>query len=286
MTIPRLMVFLISKGGIKYERDGFLDRKLLYELYVSKKMTAREIAKMCGGSRSNVYRLLSIYGIPRRQGSDSKRLNVNVNFFKSMTPDLAYLLGLWATDGYIKSSGVIGIKSIDRDMIDWIKEKIRYTNKIDRGITQAGKNYYEIRFRSKEVEEILSKYGIVKHKTRILKFPNIPEDMLPHFIRGLFDGDGCIFSDKFERRYTVSFVSASYEFIQRYKSVVESIIGGDRKIVVNKQKDVYQYSFSSITDVKKFGEWIYQGDSFGIGRKKEIFVRLGIEIGNKYKEVV
>ena len=39
--------------------------------------------------------------------------------------------------------------------------------------------------------------GMVKAKSLIIKFPtNISKEMLPHFIRGFFDGDGVFPTDK------------------------------------------------------------------------------------------
>lgn len=34
--------------------------------------------------------------------------------------------------------------------------------------------------------------GVNFRKTFDLKMPNIPDEMIRHFIRGYFDGDGCI----------------------------------------------------------------------------------------------
>lgn len=41
----------------------------------------------------------------------------------------------------------------------------------------------------------IAKIGGIKCKTHLLTFPSInvlPYELIPHFIRGYFDGDGCI----------------------------------------------------------------------------------------------
>ena len=38
----------------------------------------------------------------------------------------------------------------------------------------------------------LTNLGCCPNKTRALKFPNIPNSLYKHFIRGFLDGDGCI----------------------------------------------------------------------------------------------
>jgi intein-encoded DNA endonuclease-like protein len=47
-------------------------------------------------------------------------------------------------------------------------------------------------FRSFKMVDNLAKYYVVPCKTFTVKFPNIPRDLERHYIRGLFDADGCI----------------------------------------------------------------------------------------------
>jgi intein-encoded DNA endonuclease-like protein len=43
----------------------------------------------------------------------------------------------------------------------------------------------------------LEKWGCVENKTFKLNFPDfISEELIPHFIRGYFDGDGSVFLHK------------------------------------------------------------------------------------------
>lgn len=49
----------------------------------------------------------------------------------------------------------------------------------------------------KKMCEDLTNLGAVKNKSLCLKFPHfITKSLLPHFIRGYFDGDGCIWNGK------------------------------------------------------------------------------------------
>lgn len=42
------------------------------------------------------------------------------------------------------------------------------------------------------MKQDLLKYGVIPNKSKYTYFPNIPEEFHSHFIRGVFDGDGCI----------------------------------------------------------------------------------------------
>ncbi|WHY01865.1 LAGLIDADG family homing endonuclease [Neobacillus sp. DY30] len=236
-------------------------------------MTLQEIADIYGlKSKSSVGVKLKKLGIVPRKGSETKPVNIDVNFFREMSDDLAYTLGLWATDGYVKTEGIIGIKLIDKDVIDWLVHKISYKNKVGTGVTQAGNLYYELWFRNDEVQTILSHYGIVPQKTHTLEFKNIPKKYIPHFTRGLIDGDGAIFmSGKY---YHFSFACASLEFISDFKRFVEEAIGGDRNLTKHTTKDVYYYRISCLEDLKKLGSWACYDTSFGMERKKASFNKL------------
>lgn len=55
---------------------------------------------------------------------------------------------------------------------------------------------------SKHLWEILNKYGCTPSKSLILKFPDESifesKDLIRHFIRGYFDGDGCISYNRYK----------------------------------------------------------------------------------------
>ena len=54
-----------------------------------------------------------------------------------------------------------------------------------------------LRFNSPLMASDLKGWGVVPRKTYIGVFPDdIPDELLPHFVRGLWDGDGCIGSGK------------------------------------------------------------------------------------------
>lgn len=61
----------------------------------------------------------------------------------------------------------------------------------------AGNTYYRVFITSKKLAEDLTKYGCHSNKTYDLTFPNkkifANEDLIRHFIRGYFDGDGSVF---------------------------------------------------------------------------------------------
>lgn len=245
-------------------------------LYSREEMSVRQIAARYSISAAGVSKLLKTYGIPARK---EKAKGIDISFFETMTPDLAYYLGLMATDGVVKTDGVIGLKLIDRDVIDWVAATIGYQNTMSAEMTQAGNVAYGLYFRSVRVQKILAGYGITKQKTHTLTFPeNIPDEYLCHYIRGVFDGDGSIFPITGKRSWTVSLTCASLPFLTRYKGLIEGLVGGDRKVHKNSKRQAYHYSFTDRRAVLKFAEWIYPPGSFGMERKRAKFRELGANV--------
>jgi hypothetical protein len=215
---------------------------------------------------------------------------VNVEFFRKESPELAYILGLWASDGCIYKN-TLQICMTDKDVIDWLSSTIDYCGEI-KEIKNHGGFYsktdkitsigYFLRFHSKEIRTIFNKYGITQRKSKTIKFPNLPEQLIPHFIRGVFDGDGGIYvtkrkiNGKYYDRAKVHFCSGSFYFLEGLKTEIEKVIDANCKITTGTR--CYQYGFESKKDVIKFAEWIYQNDSFGMERMKNKFIELGAKI--------
>lgn len=62
-----------------------------------------------------------------------------------------------------------------------------------------GKKKYSLQITSNILSNALSNLGAVPNKSLILKFPTfkqVPEKLMPHFIRGYFDGDGSVWNGK------------------------------------------------------------------------------------------
>lgn len=213
---------------------------------------------------------------------------MNKNFFFKESPELFYILGLWASDGCVYKNSM-QIAMTDKDIIEWVAETIEYTGKI-----KEIKNYggfdsktdkltsisHFIRINSKEVREVFESYGITAKKSLTIKFPKIPDEMIPHFIRGVFDGDGGIYVTKrkingrYYDRTKVHFTSGSIPFLTSLKGHIEKQIGNN--VQITKGTRCFIYAFEAKKDVKAFGEWIYADGHFGGERKRSKFAELGV----------
>ena len=257
-----------------------ISKDVLAEKYVEEGRSIRSIAKEIGLSYSTVQKYLKKYDIPIRTKSQSRQLyfekneSVDSTFFKTMSPELSYIIGLWMTDGcaYERGSYSLGLK--DKDVIEWVAKTIGYKNKIWEINEQRNnsKRYY-IQFTNQIVKDVFDNYGIIPNKSLVTEVPKIPNEYMPHFIRGVFEGDGHI--GKHGYSYTVSIVSASRNFINAIKEIIEEKIGGNRSIKYDARGNgLYLYNIYGKETINKFGNWIYPPDVFGMERKLNKFLDL------------
>lgn len=124
------------------------------------------------------------------------------NFFKSIdSPEKSYILGFFYADGN-NSGRQISFDQLeqDEDILEHIRKALKAENNIKvKRIQENQRKLKNITFSSVELCEDLEKLGGIKNKSLVLNFPTssiVPDYLLNHFIRGYFDGDGCIWNGK------------------------------------------------------------------------------------------
>ena len=107
--------------------------------------------------------------------------------------------------------------------------------------------------------------GVVEGKTHIMTFPDVPDEYLPHFIRGVVDGDGWIQ----ERGYVMNVTNASESFSY---SLLKTFQQRNLNARISKQNNACRVFVSGKQDVINLADWIYAdcGDLY-LPRKRERF---------------
>ena len=137
---------------------------------------------------------------------------------------------------------------------------------------------------NKKMYSDLNNNGVVRNKTEILTFPNekiLPINYFSHFIRGFFDGDGCVTynNDSYIRkdrnnkiynnlRKEISIVCKSQIFIEKMQQILKDLYDINFKIDKNKE-DLYILRTYSKLEIKKFINVIYNNsdDTNRLSRK-------------------
>jgi intein-encoded DNA endonuclease-like protein len=144
------------------------------------------------------------------------KYNYNRNAFLNEDGLSYYLLGAYMTDGCVqvngKSSWIITLSSKDNDWLQLIRQNICPEMKMGQG-----NQVKVLAITDKQIGDWFISKGCVPRKSTILRFPDIPKLYIADFIRGCWDGDGCISSYKKangQTAYSSYLCSASKPFLE------------------------------------------------------------------------
>lgn len=148
----------------------------------------------------NVNRTRTVKRIAVKNGvkviNHQNKVKFNYRYFDSIdTENKAYWLGFLFADGNVSSGNrnliSIGLKLEDINHLEKFRNDISCSLpvKVD---TKNGRSRCRFGFSNKHTKKQLIKLGCIPKKSLTLKFPHIPHNLIPHFIRGYFDGDGCV----------------------------------------------------------------------------------------------
>jgi len=179
------------------------------------------------------------------------------DFFKTWTPEMAYVLGFFAADGSMLRNGrgahFVEFTVVDRIVLEHIQQ---YTNSSHRISTRERggntKTAYRLQIGSKEWFTDLSRLGFTQHKSKTLQFPSVPRKYFSDFVRGYFDGDGCVYfgehyaKDRGKMRFvfTTSFTCGNRTFLEElHASLLQvGLLGG--RVAVKGDKSGYELVLS------------------------------------------
>lgn len=260
--------------------------ELIADLYL-KEFSMSQIAKQLNISFATVWRSLNRQSIPARPPEISNRTYpIDHSMFKVIDSEIkAYWLGFLYADGCVVTSMprvMLALAIKDKDHI------IRYRNDLDIknpireiekkpgmicGRYNAGGKQVIVTFSSSQIKKDLIKLGCVPAKSLILTFPTpdqVPDHLLHHFIRGHFDGDGCITGSqkKTRRQYTVLIASTRAFNEGTFRTIEQNIGYKGRFSTVGK---ICYLVYSSYDAVNAFGQYIYKNATVYLQRKHVLF---------------
>ena len=171
----------------------------------------------------------------KRMGhTDRRRKYARILFPQSdeeWTPRFAYAVGLLATDGGLTGRKTVALVSKDKALVRTFLACIGATNPIGRNAKAFRVQIHDVAF-----YRWLESIGVTARKSLTLGPLSVPRVVFLDMVRGLFDGDGSIYTGKTvpnRRRYPghvyqrliVRFHSASEQHIQWLRAQIAAILG-------------------------------------------------------------
>lgn len=212
------------------------------------------------------------------------------------TEEKAYWLGFLTADGWISkndknNSGVTGIELQYGDL-----NHLKKFNKSISGNYQITDRWKTCPVSTKDKEKkhhtccirifSLTMYnslvdkGFTKEKSYDYHIPYLRKDLVRHYVRGYFDGDGCFcYTNK---SFGISFITASRQLYDDLLQILEDInIKICCSIFVNEfGTTMYRPEVHKLKDKIKFLDWIYKDANIYLDRKYKKYLK----VKNNYKD--
>lgn len=231
----------------------------------------------------------------RRLGLKKYPYTCDYHYFEEVdTEEKAYWLGFLTADGWINkndknNAGVTGMELQYGDMnhLKKFNKSIGGNYQItDRWRTCSLSNNQDkknhmccIRIFSLIMYNSLVNKGFTKDKSYDYHIPHLRSDLVRHYIRGYFDGDGCLcFTNK---SFHINFVTASKILNDDVAEVLklENFHVTESQYINDFNTIMYRIDICRQQDKINFLDWIYQDCNIYLDRKYKKYLK----VKNKYK---
>lgn len=167
----------------------------------------------------------------------------NHNYFKTIdTEEKAYILGFLYTDGYNSDKQVVITQlEQDVDILEKINKALDADNQIKRKLQSTNnKTVCQLCYSSIDMCADLTNLGCFRNKSLACTFPTfLDKSLIRHFIRGYFDGDGCVWIGK-RKIMTVKDKTRPSGFRERIVQNVKFTITGNMTFINSLQDELVQ----------------------------------------------
>ena len=239
--------------------------------------TIKSISKYFKISESVIYSRFKKINL---KSIDFRRNTVCHNFFSNDNPKSFYWAGFIAADGCVcMQDGKykqlrIELSSKDYDHLLKFKEAIDFTG----NVYLTKRKSCIIVINSENIFDDLHRFGIVKNKTFTYKIPTkiLLSKHVNHFLRGYFDGDGCLSRTLSKNEYVsqMSFnMVGTKNFINQFSHILEKECKLKAKCP-RSIKNIFTVSFGGNNIVKKIMDYLYKNSNNNIrlDRKYKIYL--------------
>ena len=218
-----------------------------------------------------------------KEGKFSRMYKVNHQFFDEInTEEKAYILGFLYADGtnqeHKNGGKYVSFTQLeqDKDILEKINISMGSNYPLYESIQESnGKLKYKLSINSQQLSNTVSRLGAVPNKSLILKFPDTSifksKDLIRHFIRGYFDGDGSVSGDKQKQFCLVGTI----DFLLPLQQILIEELGFSETKLEQRHKDrdnnIRSLRYCGVIQCITFRDWLYKDTTIYLERKKKIF---------------
>lgn len=245
--------------------------------YVHNHIGTMDLCEKYGLKRWKVQKILKENNVKLRKKTPITK--VNHDFFSNYNSNNVYWAGFILADGYVRDNNrntlIIKLQKNDINHLYKFKKDIGYM-----GNVKVSETYCYISISSDKIIKDLSKNFEINNKKSLICYisEKIPKDLLKDYIRGYFDGDGCI---TYTSTDTMSFVGTynTLNFIRYYfRKTINLTLRSKEIPTINQNKNVWSIMYYGKSSYKCLSH-LYENSTTYLDRKFEKYEK----IKNKYE---
>lgn len=267
-----------GQNRTKYPPNFWSDNKdKIIDMYINDKISAEKIGKLYGCHGSTVINHLREWNIDIRNSANDRYNGihtVDIRYFDVIDNEhKAYWLGYIFADGHVSKNKylIFGCQIEDIDILENIKNDLSCT--------------YPIRIKnndsaimticSKHIGQTLLDMGFTHYKSYEVNFDKIisfvPENLMHHFVRGMFDGDGSIryYDYNYATGYQYHF---GYTGLKEVCEFVANFLKLKTKIIKERDTNTYTLKTANAPMIKYIYNILYKDATIYCKRKYQTFL--------------
>lgn len=195
----------------------------------------------------------------------NRKYAMNESYFSKIdSQNKAYILGFIMADGSVNDRSIeIRLHNKDKEVLNFIKREICPLKPLYE-IKEHGwtKKQFMLKLSSVALVSDLKKIGCIQRKTFTLKFPKIESKYHHHFIRGYFDGDGCVC---ISNNNVVSIIGTEIFINELQKILIRKC--GLSQTKLQFKKGMASVNYGGDINVLKIANYMYNNADFKMQRK-------------------
>ena len=280
-NVDRAIIYSIcDKYNISRKQDQFhneFDLEIT-QLY-NKGYSTNDLSKIYGVCHSTIVDIVRVHSSIRSKSEQHRQYTIDEHYFDEIdTPNKAYILGILYADGTNDEYGHIALSLQERDIdiLQKIQKEIGSNEPLNyrefSRVNEDWNNQWRMFINNKHISNALSKYGVIKNKTFMVKYPMWLDDSLhSHFIRGMIDGDGSI------SQHYIS-LAGTYDICYTTGEILKNKCDIHYAIYAN--KNIYTLMVHRKEDKVKVLSFLYKDADLFLDRKYNSYIQFMNNINN------
>jgi intein-encoded DNA endonuclease-like protein len=273
----------------KLYRFTLAQETIIIELYLNQKLSINKISKLYNVDRDTITRLLKRNNIELFPlGSHIRKYPLNETYFDNIdSEEKAYFLGFLYADGcnhtndYSRKKIDISLQEEDKNILIKFSKMLYDNNEFLSYVIGRNKNKPQwcLRVHSKYLSDKLSELGCVSRKSLILTFPEwlIDPVLQRHFIRGYFDGDGCLTRSKRRKIYDYAWsITSTESFCNKIKDIINNNCNVNFRdnFTCPNNNITHTISVRGYHQILRVSNWLYKDATIYLDRKYQKYLEL------------